>query len=123
MACCSSPFDIVTSSVFTTGYNSGTFYDPASPSLASFLQYLPEDVRAEALGVRKLHQNTTHRIPGFIAPGPKPIPGLEDFKAAIAHPPQTAVKLTHRHLLSEQPPKVMLICSHPSTYVTLSAVA
>ena len=89
------------------GYNSGTFYDPASPSMGAWMQLLPDDVRAQGLGVAELHQNTTDRIPGFIAQGPQPRRSLEAFRAAVMRPPQPAVALTHRYPLSQQAPKVL----------------
>lgn len=55
-----------------------------------------------------LRQNNTHRTPGFIAQGPKPIPGLDSFRASVRKPPQPAVKLTHRYQLSQQAPKVLI---------------
>ena len=88
------------------GYNSGTFYDPDSPSLGAWLEALPADIRAEGLGVAHLQQKTAHRVPGFIAQGPKPRADLDSFRASIMKPPQQAVKLTHRYQLSQQAPKV-----------------
>ena len=61
-----------------------------------------------------LKQNNTHRVPGFITQGPKPIPGLDAFRASVMKPPQPAVKLTHRYQLSQQAPKV-LFRTLPST--------
>ena len=61
----------------------------------------------QGLGVAELHQNTTDRIPGFIAQGPKPRASLDKFKAAVMNPPQPAVALTHRYPLSQQAPKVL----------------
>lgn len=90
------------------GYNTGTFYDPDSPSLGAWLAHLPADIRAEGLGVARLRQNNTHRVPGFITQGPKPIPGLDGFRASVMNPPQPAVKLTHRYQLSQQAPKVLI---------------
>lgn len=88
------------------GYNSGTFYDPDSPSLGAWLQALPADIKAEGLGVAHLRQKTAHRVPGFITQGPKPIADLDSFRASVKKPPQPAVKLTHRYQLSQQAPKV-----------------
>ncbi|CAK0784366.1 hypothetical protein CVIRNUC_007570 [Coccomyxa viridis] len=90
---------------YLAGYNSGTFYDPASPSMGAWMQLLPDDIRGQGLGVAALHQNTTDRIPGFIVQGPKPRASLDDFKAAVMNPPQPAVALTHRYPLSQQAPK------------------
>ena len=71
------------------------------------MQLLPDDVRAQGLNVAELHQDTTGRIPGFIAQGPKLCWSLEEFRAAVMKPPQPAVALTPRYALSEQPPKVL----------------
>jgi len=92
------------------GYNSGTFYDPQSPSLGAWLELLPADIKAEGLGVGRLKQNNTHRVPGFITQGPKPTPSLDEFRASVMKPPQPAVKYTHRFPLSQQAPKVT---NHP----------
>lgn len=90
------------------GYNSGTFYDPDSPSLGAWLELLPADIKSQGLGVAHLKQNNTHRVPGFLTQGPEPISGLDKFRAAVVKPPQPAVKLTHRYQLSQQAPKVLL---------------
>ncbi len=94
------------------GYNSGTFYDPDSPSLGAWLEALPADIKAEGLGVAHLQQKTAHRVPGFITQGPEPIADLDSFRASVMKPPQPAVKLTHRYQLSQQAPKVH-VCSLP----------
>ena len=97
------------------GYNSGTFYDPQSPSLGAWLELLPADIKAEGLGVGRLRQNNTHRIPGFITQGHKPAPSLDEFRASVMKPPQPAVKYTHRFPLSQQAPKVTIHPLHPSS--------
>ena len=89
-------------------YNTGTFYDPHSPSLGAWLEVLPADVASQGLGVARLQQNNTGRIPGFITQGPLPIADLDVFRASIIKPPQQAVKATHRYQLSQQAPKVLL---------------
>ena len=66
-----------------------------------------------------LRQNTTHRIPGFIAQGPKPIPDLDSFRASVRKPPQPAVKLTHRYQLSQQAPKVLIRTLPPTVLCDL----
>ena len=88
------------------GYNSGIFYDPASPSMGAWMKLLPDKIIQQGLGVAKMQQDTSHRVPGFLAQGPKPIASLDDFRAAIAQPPQRPVALTHRYPLSQQVPKV-----------------
>ena len=75
--------------------------------MGAWLQLLPSDVRAQGLGVAALRQNTTGRIPGFLAQGPQPRASLDEFRAAVMSPPQPAVALTHRYPLSEQAPKVL----------------
>ncbi|CAL5229797.1 g13191 [Coccomyxa viridis] len=90
---------------YLAGYNSGTFYDPDSPSLGAWLEALPADIKAEGLGVAHLQQKTAHRVLGFITQGPEPTADLDSFRASVMKPPQPAVKLTHRYQLSQQAPK------------------
>lgn len=88
-------------------YNTGTFYDPRSPSLGAWLEVLPADVTSQGLGVARLQQNNTDRIPGFITQGPVPVADLDVFRASVIKPPQQAVTATHRYQLSQQAPKVV----------------